>query len=167
MGYVMIGQSVLAWRGKAMTQKHSHVFLFLKRQSKRREILPIYERILSYANSSQGWQVSCVLVDSRSPRPSGSGMFCSVVCWDKESDLPTHAFITVWWPVLLLLLLIQFWEPSKFAATLRHVQDPSSGPVCVKMDMSAGHFSASDRYKYLKELAFDFAFMLDQLGLAK
>jgi len=62
---------------------------------------------------------------------------------------------------------VQYWEPSKFAATLRHVQGPSSGPVCIKMDMSAGHFSASDRYKYLKELAFDFAFMLDQLGLAK
>jgi oligopeptidase B len=32
--------------------------------------------------------------------------------------------------------------------------------------LSAGHFSASDRYKYLKELAFDFAFLLDQVGLA-
>jgi oligopeptidase B len=31
--------------------------------------------------------------------------------------------------------------------------------------MSAGHFSASDRYKYLKEKAFDYAFILDQLGL--
>lgn len=31
--------------------------------------------------------------------------------------------------------------------------------------MSAGHFSASDRYKYLKELAFDYAFLLDQLDL--
>lgn len=55
----------------------------------------------------------------------------------------------------------------QFTATLRHLQDPSSGVVCLKMDMSAGHFSASDRYKYLKELAFDYAFMLDQLGLAK
>lgn len=88
---------------------------------------------------------------------------------------------------------VQFWEPAKvrrhehalplvlerncltkslifflkFTAMLRHEQDPSSGPVCLKMDMSAGHFSASDRYKYLKELAFDYAFMLDQLGLAK
>jgi oligopeptidase B len=59
----------------------------------------------------------------------------------------------------------QFWEPAKFAASLRHAQDPASGPVCVKMDMSAGHFSASDRYKYLKELAFDYAFLLDQLGI--
>ena len=38
--------------------------------------------------------------------------------------------------------------------------------MCLKMDMTAGHFSASDRYKYLKEMSFDFAFLLDQLGLA-
>jgi len=61
---------------------------------------------------------------------------------------------------------VQFWEPTKFAAELRHTQEKESGPVCVKMDMSAGHFSASDRYKYYKELSFDYAFLLDQLGLA-
>ena len=62
---------------------------------------------------------------------------------------------------------VQYWEPSKFAAELRHTQDShTSGPVCVKMDMSAGHFSASDRYKYLRELAFDYAFLLDQVGLS-
>jgi oligopeptidase B len=33
------------------------------------------------------------------------------------------------------------------------------------MDLSAGHFSASDRYKYLRELAFDYAWLLDELGL--
>lgn len=60
---------------------------------------------------------------------------------------------------------VQYWEPAKFAAELRHSQAEGSGPVCVKMDMSAGHFSASDRYKYLKELAFDYAFLLDQMGL--
>jgi len=36
----------------------------------------------------------------------------------------------------------------------------------VKIDMSSGHFSASDRYKYLRERAFELAFVLDQLGLA-
>jgi oligopeptidase B len=48
---------------------------------------------------------------------------------------------------------------------LRHSQAPGSGPVCLKIDMSAGHFSASDRYKYLKEKAFDYAFILNELGL--
>lgn len=61
---------------------------------------------------------------------------------------------------------VQFWEPAKFAAELRHKQSGDSGAVCLKMDMAAGHFSASDRYKYYKELAFDYCFMLDQLGLS-
>lgn len=62
---------------------------------------------------------------------------------------------------------VQYWEPAKFAAELRHCQGEESGHVCVKMDMAAGHFSASDRYKYLKELAFDYAFLLQEMGLVK
>jgi len=62
---------------------------------------------------------------------------------------------------------VAYWEAVKFAATLRYKQSPDSGPICVKVEMSAGHFSASDRYKYLRELVFDYAFLLDQLGLAE
>jgi oligopeptidase B len=60
---------------------------------------------------------------------------------------------------------VQYWEISKFAATLRHYVSRESGPICVKMNMAAGHFSASDRYKYLRELSFDYAFLLDHVGL--
>ena len=73
--------------------------------------------------------------------------------------------------ISLHINIIKYWEPAKFAAALRHGQqntDVSTGsvrPVCLKIDMSAGHFSASDRYKYYKEKAFDYAFLLDQLGL--
>jgi hypothetical protein len=35
----------------------------------------------------------------------------------------------------------------------------------LQVDMGAGHFSASDRYKYLKERAFELAFVCDQLAL--
>lgn len=76
---------------------------------------------------------------------------------------------------------VQYWEISKFTATLRHnigqggsnggnndasASNPKPSVVCCKIDMTAGHFSASDRYKYLRELSFDFAFLLDQVGLA-
>jgi len=62
---------------------------------------------------------------------------------------------------------VQYWEPSKMAAELRHKMDTEkSGDICLKMDMTAGHFSASDRYKYYRELAFDWAFVLDKLGLS-
>ena len=37
--------------------------------------------------------------------------------------------------------------------------------VLLKMDLAAGHFSAADRYRYLRELAFDYAWLLDQLAV--
>lgn len=73
---------------------------------------------------------------------------------------------------------VQYWEPLKFAAELRHVQNLYSKaekvknrqwetnrmrPVCVKINMSSGHFAAYDRYKYLEDICFDYAFLLDQL----
>merc|ERR1719491_66274 len=61
---------------------------------------------------------------------------------------------------------VQFWEPAKFTAELRNGQGTEKSPICLKIDMTAGHFSASDRYKYFKELSFDYAFLLDQLGIA-
>jgi len=61
---------------------------------------------------------------------------------------------------------VAYWEPAKWAQVLRHtVANPDD--VYVKMDMSAGHFSAADRYRYLRELAFDFAWLLDVFGKAK
>ena len=63
---------------------------------------------------------------------------------------------------------VAYWEPAKFAASLRHANNADNeNPICVKIDMSAGHFSASDRYKYLRELSIDYSFLLDQLGLVK
>ena len=58
---------------------------------------------------------------------------------------------------------VQYWEPAKYAATLRHKSTKKSGRVIVKMDMDSGHFSASDRYKSLRETAYDYAFILDTL----
>jgi oligopeptidase B len=59
---------------------------------------------------------------------------------------------------------VQYWEPLKWVAKLR-AHKTNAYPLLLKVDMEAGHFSASDRYKYLKEAAFDYAFLLDQLGL--
>ena len=59
---------------------------------------------------------------------------------------------------------VAYWEPAKWVAKLRQ-NKVNDEPLLLKTDLEAGHFSASDRYKYLKELAFDYAFLLDQLGL--
>eukprot|EP00894_Picocystis_sp_ML_P003309 jgi/Pico_ML_1/53826/g4301.t1 len=61
---------------------------------------------------------------------------------------------------------VAYWEPAKWAAKLRELKTDSN-PVILKTEMSSGHFSASDRYKYLREKAFEYAFVLDQLGLCQ
>jgi oligopeptidase B len=88
-----------------------------------------------------------------------------------KSYAPLENVQNVTYPSMLLLAglndpRVQYWEPAKFAATLRYEQHPSSGPVLLRTDMASGHFSASDRYNYLKKKAFDYAFLLDQVGLA-
>lgn len=37
----------------------------------------------------------------------------------------------------------------------------------LKTDLDAGHYAQSDRYKYLKEQAYEYAYLLDQLGLVQ
>jgi oligopeptidase B len=61
---------------------------------------------------------------------------------------------------------VAYWEPAKWVAKLREMKTTDS-PLLLKTDMSSGHFSASDRYKFLKETAFEYAFILDQIGATK
>jgi oligopeptidase B len=76
------------------------------------------------------------------------------------------------YPSMLLLAglfdpRVAYWEPAKFAATLRHAALPKKDrPICLKTDMTSGHFSASDRYKHVKAKAFDYAFVLENIGIA-
>ena len=59
---------------------------------------------------------------------------------------------------------VQYWEPAKWVARLRAAKT-NDRPILLKMDLDSGHFSASDRYKYLEQTAFEYAFLLDNLGL--
>ena len=60
---------------------------------------------------------------------------------------------------------VAYWEAMKWCATLREKASNDSGLILLKTDLEAGHFSASDRYKYLKEKAFEYAFLFDCLDL--
>jgi oligopeptidase B len=58
---------------------------------------------------------------------------------------------------------VAYWEPAKFAAKLRELKTDDH-LLLLKTNFDAGHAGASGRYDYLKEIAFDFAFLLDRLG---
>jgi oligopeptidase B len=59
---------------------------------------------------------------------------------------------------------VMYWEPAKYVAKLRTLKtDPN--PLLLFTNMQAGHGGASGRYDYLKEIAFDYAFLLRELGI--
>ena len=59
---------------------------------------------------------------------------------------------------------VMYWEPAKYVAKLRTLKTDSNSLLLVT-NMKAGHGGASGRYDYLKEIAFDYAFLLREFGL--
>ncbi len=59
---------------------------------------------------------------------------------------------------------VMYWEPAKYVAKLRTLKTDNN-PLLLITNMQAGHGGASGRYDYLKEIAFDYAFLLRVLGV--
>ena len=60
---------------------------------------------------------------------------------------------------------VMYWEPAKYVARLRTLKTDRH-PLLLKTNMAAGHGGASGRYDRLHEIAFDYAFIFWQTGIA-
>ncbi len=61
---------------------------------------------------------------------------------------------------------VQYWEPAKWAAKLRHLA-AGAGRLLLKVELDSGHGGASGRYDALEAEAFKQAFLLDVLGITE
>jgi oligopeptidase B len=59
---------------------------------------------------------------------------------------------------------VLFHEPTKYVAKLRTLKTDKN-PVILKCNMDAGHGGASGRYEAIREKAYEYSFMLDQMGI--
>ncbi|WP_310991778.1 S9 family peptidase [Aequorivita marina] len=59
---------------------------------------------------------------------------------------------------------VQYWEPAKWVAKLRDLKTDSN-LLLMYTNMDAGHGGASGRFEALKEVAIDYAFLLDLEGI--
>ena len=70
------------------------------------------------------------------------------------------------WPHLLVMTglhdsQVQYWEPAKWVARRRVLQPEDGRRLLLKTNMEAGHGGASGRYRRYRELALQYAFLLD------
>ncbi len=61
---------------------------------------------------------------------------------------------------------VQYFEPAKWVARLRAMKTDTNR-LLLKTNMEAGHGGASGRYQRWREIAFQYAFLLDLAGLAE
>ena len=82
---------------------------------------------------------------------------------------PYDNVATVDYPALLILAglhdsQVQYWEPAKWAARLRH-RSTGNNLLLLKTDMTAGHGGASGRFDRFRDTALEHAFLLKLSGL--
>jgi oligopeptidase B len=61
---------------------------------------------------------------------------------------------------------VGYWEPAKYVARLRTLKTDSN-PLLLKVNMGAGHGGSSGRYDRLKEQAFEYAWLMSEVGISK
>jgi oligopeptidase B len=61
---------------------------------------------------------------------------------------------------------VMYWEPAKWVARLRAMKTDAN-PLLFKVNMAGGHGGSSGRYDRLKEIAFNYAFMLEAINAAR
>jgi len=59
---------------------------------------------------------------------------------------------------------VQYWEPAKWVAKLRELKTDDN-TLLFHIDMDSGHGGASGRFESLKEVALEYAFLLDLEGI--
>ena len=99
--------------------------------------------------------------------PNNRAVYDYILSYSPYDNLHSAAYP----PMLLTESLndsqVAYWESAKFVAKARTLKTDNN-PILLKMKMDpAGHGGASGRYDRLKDQAFEYAWLLSQVGITK
>jgi oligopeptidase B len=97
--------------------------------------------------------------------PNVAGDYRYIKSYSPYDNLKKRAYPAIFLETSLNDSQVGYWEAAKYAAKIRTLKTDAN-PVLLRTIMEAGHAGASGRYDALRELAFTYAFILDQMGLA-
>ncbi len=95
--------------------------------------------------------------------PNQADAFAYMVQYSPYDNLERKAYPAMLVKTSLHDSQVMYWEPAKYVAKLRTLKSDDH-LLLLETNMSAGHGGASGRYDYLKEIALDYAFLLQELG---
>jgi len=98
--------------------------------------------------------------------PENKQFYDYMVTYSPYDNLKPRAYPAMFVGTGLWDSQVQYWEPAKYVARLRDL-NTGSQPVVFRTNMEAGHGGKSGRFRRYQEMAEYYAFMLDQLGVAK
>lgn len=96
--------------------------------------------------------------------PNQEQYFKYMLSYSPYDNLKKEAYPSILVKTSLHDSQVMYWEPAKYVAKLRTLKTDQN-PLLLVTNMKAGHGGASGRYDYLKEIAFDYAFLLKELGV--
>ena len=96
--------------------------------------------------------------------PNEQPAFDCMLAYSPYDNLRAQAYPAMLVKTSLHDSQVMYWEPAKYVAKLRTLKQDAN-LLLLHTNMAAGHGGASGRYDYLKEIAFDYAFLLWQLGV--
>jgi oligopeptidase B len=96
--------------------------------------------------------------------PNGKAAFDYMRSYSPYDNLKRGAYPAMLVTTSLNDSQVMYWEPAKYVAKLRSLKTDDR-PLLLKCNMGAGHGGASGRYDRLKEIGFEYAWMLSQVGI--
>jgi oligopeptidase B len=98
--------------------------------------------------------------------PNEKAAFDYLLSYSPYDNLEKKAYPAILVTTSLNDSQVMYWEPAKYVAKLRTLKTDDN-PLLLKCNMAAGHGGASGRYDRLKETAFEYAWLMSQVGIGK